>query len=146
MVAILWRNIPLAYRKKLELKPFDITKRFPLANNSFDGVFCTGTLHLFPRRSLRQIIAEIDRVLKPNGKVVIDFAVDISRTSLNGNGRSIIFGKEPLYTLKEAIIVLKTLFENYKIQIHTSEVLEDFQGANPPYTLRCKFVVLIAEK
>ncbi|MBI4039512.1 class I SAM-dependent methyltransferase [Candidatus Daviesbacteria bacterium] len=140
----LWHNTPQKYRTKLDTKAFDITKKFPLENNSFDGIFCTGTLHLLPQKILRRIISEIDRILKLNGRVIIDFATDIKRTS--PNGELIIFGKEPLYSLKDAKKTLKNLFRNYRIQMHESEVVEDFEAANPPYTLNCKFIILIADK
>lgn len=140
----LWHNTPKKYIKKLDTKAFNITKKFPFKDGSFDGIFCTGTLHLFPKEVLRQIIFEIDKVLKPNGRVIIDFATDIKRTSLSG--KLIIFGKEPLYGLKDARRTLKNLFRNYQIQIHESEVVENFEAANPPYTLNCKFVILIADK
>lgn len=140
----LWQNTPKEYKSKLKTEAFDITKKFPFENKSFDGVFCTGTLHLFPKEVLQQIISEIDRVLKPNGRVVIDFATDIRRTS--PSGKPITFGKEPLYTLETAKITLKELFKNYHIEMHESEVVEDFEAANPPYILNCKFVILIADK
>lgn len=140
----LWHNTPDKYKQKLETKVFDITKKFPFDNRSFDGVFCTGTLHLFPKEVLKQIISEIDRVLKPNGKVIIDFATDIKRTS--PSGKLITFGKEPLYTLEDAKRTLKNLFRNYQIEVHKSEVVEDFEAANPPYTLNCKLIILIADK
>ena len=140
----LWHNTPKEYKEKLDTKAFDITKKFPFEDGLFNGVFCTGTLHLFPKEVLRQIILEIDRVLKPNGRIIIDFATDIKRTS--PSGKLIIFGKEPLYNLKDARKILKNLFRNYQIQMHESEVVEDFEAANPPYTLNCKFVILIADK
>lgn len=140
----LWHNTPKKYRKKLDIKVFDITKRFPFEDNQFDSIFCTGALHLFPKRILQQIISEIDRVLKTKGRVIIDFATDIKRTS--PNGKLIVFGKEPLYSLKGAKKTLKNLFKNYRIQMHESEVIEDFEAANPSYTLNCKFVILIADK
>jgi SAM-dependent methyltransferase len=140
----LWHNTPQQYRKKLNVKIFDITKRFPFENNSFDGVFCTGILHLFPREILQQIISEINRVLKLNGKVIIDFAADIKRTS--PEGKPIIFGKEPLYSLTDAEPALKNLFKNYKIKMFKSEVVEDSEASNPPYTVNCKFVVLMGDK
>jgi len=140
----LWHNTPKEYKEKLDTKAFDITKKFPFKDGLFDGIFCAGTLHLFPKEVLRQIIFEIDRVLKPNGRGIIDFATDIKRTSLNG--KLIIFGKEPLYTLDDAKRVLKNLFRNYQTQMYESEVIEDFEAANPPYTLNCKFVILIADK
>lgn len=137
-------NTPTRYIKKLHTKAFDITKKFPFEDGLFDGVFCTGTLHLFPKEILQQIILEIGRVLKPNGKVIIDFATDIKRIS--PSGKSIIFGKEPLYTLEHAKKTLKDLFNNYNVQMRESKVVEDFEAANPPYTLNCKFIILIADK
>lgn len=140
----LWSNTPKKYRKKLATKVLDITKKLPFKDSLFDGIFCTGTLHLFPKEVLRQIIFDIDRVLKPNGRVIIDFATDIKRTS--PSGKLITFGKEPLYGLKDAKSTLKNLFRNYQIQMCESEVVEDLEAANPPYTLNCKFVILIADK
>jgi ubiquinone/menaquinone biosynthesis C-methylase UbiE len=140
----LWYNTPDKYQTKLKTKSFDITKKFPFEDRSFDGVFCTGTLHLFPKEILKKIISEIDRILKPNGKVIIDFATNIKRTS--PRGKLITFDKEPLYTLKDAKKTLKDVFRNYQIQMQESKVVEDFEAANPPYTLNCKFVILIADK
>jgi ubiquinone/menaquinone biosynthesis C-methylase UbiE len=140
----LWHNTPQKHREKLDTKVFDITKRLPFKDGSFDGVFCTGTLHFFPKKTLRKIISEIDRVLKSNGKVILDFATDVSRTS--SGGKLITFGNEPRYSLVEAKRILKHLFKNYRLKLRTSEVIEDFQGANPPYKLNCKFVLLIADK
>jgi SAM-dependent methyltransferase len=140
----LWHNTPEKYRRKLDIKTFDITKKFPFGNKSFDGVFCTGTLHLFPEEVLQKIISEINRVLKPNGKVMIDFATDIKRAS--PEGKPVIFGKEPLYSLVDAKSALRNLFRDYKIKMSESEVVEDFEAANPPYTLSCKFLILVAIK
>lgn len=140
----LWHNTPKKYRKKLDTKVFDITKSFPFGDDQFDSIFCTGTLHLFPKKVLQKIIFEINRVLKATGRVIIDFATDIKRIS--PNGKLIVFNKEPLYSLKGAKKILKNLFKNYRIRMYESEVVEDFEVANPPYTLNCKFVILIADK
>ena len=140
----LWQNTPNKYRSKLKTKVFDITKRFPFENETFDGVFCTGTLHLFPEEVLRQIITEMDRILKPDGKVIIDLATDIKRTS--SSDKMIKIGKEPLHTLDIAKKMLKQLFREYKVEIQESEVIEHVEAANPPYTLNCKFVILVADK
>ncbi len=141
----LWQNTPEKYKSKLEIKIFDIIKRFPFEDNSFDGVFCTGTLHLFPDEILQKILSEIDRTLKPSGRVIIDFATDIKRVS--PDGKLIIFGDEPKYTLGEAKITLKNLFRNYKIKIHESEVQEEaFTQARPPYKFSCQFILLVADK
>ncbi len=141
----LWHNTPEKYRSRLGTKVFDITKKFPFEDNSFDGVFCTGTLHLFPKEILEEIILKINRVLKPRGRVIIDFATDIRRIS--PEGKLIFFGDEPRYTLGEAKRTFKNLFRNYKIKIYELEVLEeDFTQASPPYKLSCKFLILVADK
>ncbi len=140
----LWHNTPDKFKTKLQTEVFDVTRRFPLENKSFDGIFCMGVLHLFPKDILEQIIAEIGRILKPSGKVIIDFCADLKRTSLEG--KPLTFGKEPLYTLKDAKIVLKTLFKEYKIKMYASESIDHYKEANPPYTMDCKFIILIADK
>lgn len=79
-------------------------------------------MHLFPRDILIHIVSEINRVLKPGGKVVIDFATNIKRTSLNGE--PVVFGKEPFYNLEGAKTLLKNLFRNYEVELYESEVIE----------------------
>jgi ubiquinone/menaquinone biosynthesis C-methylase UbiE len=137
-------NLPKRYQSKLRTRSFDVTRQFPFKDQSFDGVFCTGTLHLFPRKILRQIFIEINRILKPSGEVLLDFATDIKRTS--SSGELVTFGREPAYTTVEAKAFLKELFQGYKVKMQMSTVLNDFQRANPPYTLNCKFVILTAQK
>jgi SAM-dependent methyltransferase len=137
-------NTPEKFKSKLKLKSFNLTNRFPFESESFDGIFCTGTLHLFPKNILLKIISEIDRILKPNGKIIIDFATNIKRTS--PCGKLIIFGKEPLYNLNDAKIILREFFKEYQIEMHEFKVIESFEGANPPYKLECNFIVLIADK
>jgi len=140
----LWHNTPEKHRHKLKIKPFNIVKKFPFKNESFEGVFCTGALHLFPRKVLQKIISEINRVTKRNGRVVIDFACDIKRISPDGRLR--IFGNEPLYNFKDAKAILRDLLRNYQIKMYKSEVTEKSESSNPPYILKCKFIILIADK
>jgi ubiquinone/menaquinone biosynthesis C-methylase UbiE len=140
----LWHNTPKKYQSKLQIKVFDLTKRFPFKDDSFDGVFCTGTLHLFPKKTLPQILKEINRVLKKNGKVIIDFATDIKRISFGG--KFITIGKEPLYKLQGARNILEKLFNNYKIKIYESEVRPEIVKAKTPYKFGCKFIILVADK
>lgn len=140
----LWYTTPSKYKRKLDIKKLNITRRFPFENNSFDGVFCTGALHLFPKEILIKIISEIDRVLKQKGRVIIDFATNIKRIS--ADGKPVIFGNEPLYNLNEAKKILGKIFKDYKVKIYESEVVENFQKADPSYILNCKFIILIADK
>lgn len=46
----LYHNTPDKLRDKLETKTNDLTEDFPFKDESFDRIFCTGTLHLFPER------------------------------------------------------------------------------------------------
>jgi len=140
----LWRNTPERYKPRLEIKAFDITKKFPFKNNSFDGVFCTGALHLFPIRVFKSLSYEIFRVLKPRGRVIIDFATDIKRIS--SEGRLIKFGDELGYSLKEAKTLLKEVFSNYKSRTYESKVSEEVKKGNPSYKFSCNFILLVADK
>jgi SAM-dependent methyltransferase len=72
-------NCPSELQYKLSTKVIDVLVKFPFEKNAFDGVFCTGALHLFDVQSLTQIIAQIDEVMKVGGKLLIDFATDIKR-------------------------------------------------------------------
>lgn len=136
---------PEKYRSRLQIKVFDITKRFPFNDNTFDGVFCVGTLHLLPKHVFREIFNEMNRVLKPNGKIIIDFATDVKRIS--PEGKAVTFGDEPQYALNEAREILKDLFKNYEIETYESEVSEELlKGVNPPHTFSCRFILLIAKK
>jgi len=141
----LYHTTPEKYRARLETKVFDVTKSFPFDNASFDGIFCAGIFHLFSRDIFRKIFHEMDRILKSNGKIIIDFATDIKRVS--PNGKLIVFGDEPQYTLEEAKELLKEVFKEYKIRIQELHVFEEeFKAASPPYKFSCKGVLLVAVK
>ncbi len=141
----LWNNTPKPYQPKLETAVVDITQKFPYENNSFDGVFCAGTLHLFPKMVLEGIIEEIDRVLKKDGKIILDFATDITRNRLDG--KPYLIKREPKYTLDEAKKELRELFRDYRIKMYESNVPEEIlPEANPPYKFKSKFILLVMEK
>ena len=117
----------------------------PFENNSFNGVFCTGTLHLFPKEILRQIFSEMDRILKPDGRILIDFATDIKRTL--PDGKLYIRKSEPQYNLEEVAKFLKELLKNYKVQIVESEVPEEeIKTRGFVYRFSCKGIIVIADK
>jgi SAM-dependent methyltransferase len=141
----LQQNTPAKFKAKLQTKVFDITKKFPFEDNLFDGVFCTGTLHLFPKEILRQIFSEINRILKPNGRIIIDFATNIKRVL--PDGKFYIRKSEPQYNLKEAAKFLNELLKNYEVQIIESEVPEEeIKTRGFVYKFSCKFILLIADK
>ncbi|MEW6294736.1 MAG: class I SAM-dependent methyltransferase [Candidatus Diapherotrites archaeon] len=141
----LYHTTPKKFSIKLDIKVFDITKKFPFNDASFDGIFCAGFLHLFPKNIFRRIFLEMGRILKPNGKIIIDFATDIKRVS--PDGKLIVFGDEPQYSLEEAKELLKETFRQYKIRIQELQVFEEeFKAANSPYKFSCKGVLLVAER
>ena len=88
---LLEKACPNKLKNKLSTKKVDICSRLPFSNGIFDGVFCTGTLHLFEKEKVTQILNEIKRVLKNNGKIVLDFATDIER--FNQKGEIFLFFK-----------------------------------------------------
>jgi demethylmenaquinone methyltransferase/2-methoxy-6-polyprenyl-1,4-benzoquinol methylase len=65
--------------ERLRLVCGDIA-RAPLADGCFDGVFMSFTLELFDDDSIRQVLAEVQRVLKPEGRLCV-----ASMSSRGGN-------------------------------------------------------------
>lgn len=141
----LWHNTPKKYRTKLDVKVFDLTKKFPFEDESFEGVFCASTLHYFPENVLRKVFLEIDRILKKRGRLMVEFATDVKRVFPDGD--LYIRKSEPLYTFKEAISFLRGLLKNYEVQITESEVPpEQVKTERFEYTLSCKMIIIIADK
>lgn len=110
-------------RSKLSTKVVDITAGLPFGNSTFDGIFCTGTLHLFNIETIKNILSEIKRILKENGKIVLDFATDIIRLDKNGN--KVTFDNEGNYILEEAITFFKSELEGFSINIEISSFKEE---------------------
>lgn len=138
-------NTPVKLRTKLDMQVFDITQRFPFEDEAFDGVFCASILHYFPENILQQIVSEVDRILKPSGKVIIEFATDIKR--ILPDGKLYIRKSEPQYTFEEGKEILRELLNNYRVKIIKSEVPpEEIKTYRFVYTLSCQLVLLIANK
>ncbi|UCD03767.1 MAG: methyltransferase domain-containing protein, partial [Candidatus Woesearchaeota archaeon] len=138
------KNTPEEYLSKLKIKVFNIIEEFPFEDRSFDGILCTYTLHLFPREIFRKIFSEIDRIIKPDGKIVIDFMTDIKRTKLNGE--AYILSGAPHYAQEEAEELLKEVFSNYFVKIRRSSNSKNFEKTDPPFRATFKGVLLVAKK
>ena len=116
-------SCPKELLNKLNIELVDITKNFPYEDESFDGAFCTGTLHLFNRDTISFIIKEIERCLKNNGKIVFDFATDIKR--YDKDGKEVIFEGEGCYSSEEAILLFNDLLKDFSFSIQESTFSED---------------------
>ena len=116
-------NCPKEYLSKLKLDVIDITKRFPYQENTFDTIFCTGTLHLFDKKTISSILEEMKRCLKSNGVLIIDFATDIKR--LDNNGNEVIFEGEGSYSTEEAISLFNELINDLSLNIQVATFKED---------------------
>ena len=139
------RISPKPLRKKLTTKIINIVKPFSFENNIFDGVFCVGTLHLFPRPVFKGIISEIGRILKSDGRIIIDFATDIKRTYPNGS--LWIVENEPNYTLEEALLFLREIFQDYTVNIKTGHVDPEKVKINKgEYVFTSNFILMDAVK
>lgn len=142
---ILKKNCQKQLRDKLYTKKVDITDVFPFDDGVFDGIFCTGTLHLFERKILIKIIKEIKRVLKINGKIVLDFATDIER--IDKNGKRIVFDNEGSYSLQETIDFFNNEFKDFSINIDVAEFSEKNLDDSAGYQfIKGKFLVISGTK
>ncbi len=130
---------------KIKTKKQDLTRRFPFSKQTFDGVLCTGTLHLFREKTLQRILQETLRVLKPGGHYVFDFAMDIRRTR---EGKRISYRKnEPNYTEHQARRLWKRLLKKTGHLIRTSSVRNQ-PVADPKgeYRFSCHFLLISGKK
>ncbi len=144
-LAKLVANTPESLKPKLTTAVFDSTEPFPYADGTFDGVFCTGFLHLFPTDILRKIVAEMDRVLRPHGRIILDFSADLLREL--PDGRFYTKESEPLYSIEEAIALMKQLFADYQVLMIRSRVpREEIKTLRMTYMFSCRFVIVQADK
>lgn len=134
----LQRHTPREYRNKLSTIAFNLNGNFPLGNESINGVFCTGILHLFPKEVLEEISKEILRILKPGGRLILEFPSEIKRISKDGS--LITFGNEPNYSRTEAISYLQELFGGDNEGV-IQKIAEEFPNANPPFTFNSDVIL-----
>ena len=79
------RDLRPELQHKLILQQGDLTKPLPFPDNTFDGAFCASTIHRFNERTIEKIIAEMFRVVKKGGRVVLDYFYDIERIMSDGS-------------------------------------------------------------
>ena len=136
---------PPKYIHKLDTKAFDMTKRFPFKAHTFDGIFNTGTLYLFPVPIFHEIIKEMDRVLKPGGMLLFDFATNITRERFDKKPYRI--HGEPNYTPQRAKKILAATLKKYNISMRVGNIpRESYPKAKPPYWYSSTYLVVRAMK
>lgn len=137
---------PDKLKKKLSTQVANVVKRLPFADNQFDGIFCVGTLHLFPTAVFQRIVKEMGRVLKADGTIIIDFATDIRRRF--DDGSLWVVKNEPCYTLRTATALLKKVFKPYRIKIAVDvvEPEEVVLNRKKHYVFTSNFILLKAER
>ena len=139
-------NCPLDLKHKLKTVVADITKTLPFNDATFDAIFCTGTLHLFDRDQLSEILSEIRRVLKSGGKIVLDFATDITRLDKNGN--RVYFEKEGNYTFEEGKNLFEKQLEEFllDIKVGTFEEINLEEESTAYQSIVGKFLIICGKK
>lgn len=131
---------------KLVLKEQDITKEFPFNSGAFDGVFNTGTLHLFPKTILKLVFSEVGRVLKEKGTFIFDFATDTKRIKPDG---SFIGRSTNEYSKVEAKKLLTNILtqNEFEFKFFECSVLpEEVASADGTYTFSCNYWLVVAHK
>lgn len=132
---------PKELKNKLNIRCMDITKKFPFEQNTFDGIFCTGTLHLFDIQAIKAILSEIKRVLKNNGKILLDFATDISRLDFNNN--PVTFNNEGNYTMEQGIKLFQDTLKDFTIDIEKASFKEENLDKSAGYrVIEGKFLII----
>lgn len=126
---------------KLHTEVVDITKVLPYADSTFDSIFCTGTLHLFDKNTISFILNEIKRVLKPNGKILLDFATNIIRLDKDGN--KVVFDGEGSYSSSEAIDLFNKELSDFSLNIEESSFEETNLDDNTGYnSIKGNFLII----
>lgn len=142
----LQNETPQPLKQKLKTIVADIQK-LPFEDNSFDGIFCTGTLHLFNNKILHEICNEICRVVKHDGKLIIDFACDIKRINKE-NREPLRFNGEIGYTETDAKRIIAKFLKDFKLKFETYNFCEENSETpnGEKYELEGKFLLVTGVK
>ena len=141
----LYINTPEDIKGRLVLKSFNIVEIFPLESDTYDGLFSSGVLYLFPEEVLEKIGKEISRILKIGGYIALEWAINIRRVS--PTGESVVFGTEPLYNKEKTFNVIMKVFPNFEINfIEGEKIYSNESEANPPYEFYCETLLIEGRK
>lgn len=132
------------HKEKLHLVKLNITS-LAFKKEIFDGILCTGLLHLFPEDMLVSILTTLSGLLKPEGTLILDFGTDIERRLLNGTLYN--NSHEIVYTTSKALKLLEMGLPNINYQIQISSFEDDLTKTGEyEYNTRGKFILLVGKK
>jgi len=138
-------KLPDELKSKVTLQKVDLRNELPFDTDSFDVVYAHLSLHYFDVATTRQIISEIQRVLKPGG--VFAFFVNSVNDPEHGTGRQLepdffeidqmtkrYFSLETTrdFTKYLDVVLLDDHGETYKDRDKGVHNLIRFIGINPP--------------
>lgn len=122
------RDLDEELRDKLILQTGDLNKTLPFADGHFDGAFCSSTIHQFSERTIRSVFAEMLRIVRPGGRVLVDFFHDIERVMSDGN--LYIYPGEISYDAAVAKRIIDESFSGRNVNVLESRIVEDFETDN----------------
>ncbi len=130
---------------RISVRAIDLRKRHPFAGASFDGVLCTGTLHLLRPAIVKRALCETDRVLRPGGFLVLDFATETQRRYPGGPWART--PGEPRYTREKAERLLRGTLRGYFVTLRHARYSDDVRRVpGLGYKGRGRFTLLAARK
>jgi len=132
-------------KNKLKTQRMNLLDRFPFGDGCFNGVFCVGTLHLFPKDRIEEVFKEITRVLDESGEIFIDFATDISRLLPDGKQRDKT--NETSYTTEEAESLFRDNFRDFNLVITRHKVPDETVVIGElSYVFSCNYILVRGRK
>ncbi len=137
----LWYRCSPSVRDRVDTLALDIKSSFPFRKTCFDGVISTGTLHYFTQDIILHALTEIDRILKPGGTFVLDFAYGIHRRSEEGE---VIRPGAPHYEEFPFETAFRPILGNYRMNTFSSSFSDYISHTR--YTLSGSFVLVTAIK
>lgn len=124
-LATLLRRLPAEKQQRVDCAILHMAQSLPFHTGSFDGVLCTGVLHLFPEEHVRAIVSEIRRVTRPGGDIVCDFATDTRRQDRAGT--LVRQEWQHTYTLDSAQMLFRELFANELVATQSATWRDDLR-------------------
>jgi SAM-dependent methyltransferase len=121
----LWHRTAECERNKVGLLLHNLADALPLPDEAVDGALCVGVLHYFPCHLVRAVIAEICRVLKPGGTLLLEFSTDVLRLPVEDECVPALRGAEHCYDAARALLT-----EAIK-QSFTYETFEEVVAGEP---------------